>query len=120
MNSNTVNLLLRKILNDYSEQERFLYNRVIEMEDDLAAQVHSTEELMYQVKTESPHEKIACDFGMTLSELIKKMTVMEEEISRKLEIMYANIQWLDCTFFVHSSRRNNKRHKLFYFNIPNS
>ncbi|MDL4839857.1 hypothetical protein [Aquibacillus rhizosphaerae] len=109
-------LFIDRILDDLSEKEKVMYKSVIEMEDEIADKVKTSEQFIDRLKIGSPHKELAEHFDMTLSEFINATNEIEEVISKKLEDMYARIQWFDYTYKL-GTRIGGKK-KVFFVTMP--
>ncbi|MGP4075889.1 hypothetical protein [Halobacillus sp. K22] len=81
MSDYLIKLLTEKIINSFPEEEKVIYNYVIQMEDQIAEEVATPAEFMNRLHVESPHKLAAQAFGMTLFELLQTLKQVDEKIA---------------------------------------
>jgi len=118
MNDYLMKLLTDKIINSFPEEEKEIYNYVIQMEDQIAEEVATPAEFMNRLHVDSPHKLAAQAFDLTLFQLLQMLKQVDEKIAHQLEPMLKAVQWKDCTELINERGGDDTNRKLFYVSIP--
>jgi len=107
--------LLNKVISRFlSNEERVLYEKVINMEDMISEKAWTPEHFIDLIRTETPHKHVAEAFNLSLHELLELLKEIEIKIEKSTKMIKAEIRWLDCTNVVSTAFEKNENRKYFY------
>ncbi|MGD7044709.1 hypothetical protein [Jeotgalibacillus proteolyticus] len=118
MNQHLMEILARQIISELPEDERQLYEYIIEMEDSLAAQSSTSDQFMTLLVKHSPHQQAADRFGLSFEKTMMKMKQIEMKIDDQLDRRLKRVQWTDVSDEVLGSKSNrNGNRMIFHFDM---
>jgi hypothetical protein len=116
MNPHMMEILAREVIQSLPPDQKAIYKYVVQLEDELAQQVTTSDEFMALLVKHSPHRQAAKHFNMTFGQILMTMHRIEDTISEQLEKKTKNAIWIDVTEKVNAQNKNEKV-KYFYFSF---
>ncbi|TFD99662.1 hypothetical protein [Jeotgalibacillus sp. R-1-5s-1] len=115
MNTHLMEILAREVIRSLPEEKRALYQYVVELEDELAANCETADEFLQKLVEQAPHQKAAQHFNLSFGEVIRRMRVIESDIDFQLRRKLENVKWQDRTPAMKQLYGESDQHKKQYF-----
>ncbi|MDG5471975.1 hypothetical protein P6709_09455 [Jeotgalibacillus sp. ET6] len=114
MNQHLMEIMARQIIGELPEDERQLYEYIIEMEDSLAAQSSTSDQFMTLLVKHSPHQQASDRFGLSFEKTMVKMKQIEMKIDDQLEEKMKRVKWTDVSAEVLGSKSNRSGNTMIF------
>lgn len=115
MNERLRESLLRSEVKKLSEEQRSLYQFVVEIENCLAQSAETVVHFLRLLVKYSPYELASRHFDLLIKKVVRLMNDIEVELNKKVEIRCARSKWIDLQ--IACGNRMPEKEKKGFFSL---